>query len=156
MSTWATQAQPHSRGRAMRTETLHMTLAFLGSVEKEIADELIDATPATACSPAPSPSTATASSPALAFSGPAPRRPRIRSRPAMTACGCGCQPSASCRPPSRSAPTSRCCATSSATTHPPTPPPLTWHYDRMVLVASESTDGGSRYRVVARSKPQPG
>jgi 2'-5' RNA ligase len=45
LSTWATQAQPHSRGRAMRTETLHMTLAFLGSVEKEIADELIAATP---------------------------------------------------------------------------------------------------------------
>ena len=36
------------------------------------------------------------------------------------------------------------------------PPPLTWRYDRMVLVASESTDGGSRYRVVARSRPQPG
>ncbi|WYX62093.1 2'-5' RNA ligase family protein [Achromobacter xylosoxidans] len=74
LSTWATQAQPHSRGRAMRTETLHMTLAFLGSVEKEIADELIDATPATACNPAPSPSTATACSPALVSSGPAPRR----------------------------------------------------------------------------------
>ena len=35
-------------------------------------------------------------------------------------------------------------------------PPITWHYDRMVLVASEATDGGSRYRVVAQSRPQPG
>ena len=35
------------------------------------------------------------------------------------------------------------------------PESLTWHYDRMVLVASESRQDGSRYRVVAQSRPQP-
>lgn len=143
LSTWATQAQPHSHGRAMRTETLHMTLAFLGSVEKEIADELIDATPTIACSPAPSPWTATASSPAPASSGPAPPRLRIRCRPATTACGCGCRRSASRRPqPFRPHVT---LLRNIERNDPPAdaPPPVTWHYDRMVLVASESTEGAA-------------
>ncbi len=35
-----------------------------------------------------------------------------------------------------------------------TPAPLSWRYDRMVLVASESLSGGSRYRIVAQSRPQ--
>lgn len=34
-----------------------------------------------------------------------------------------------------------------------TPAPLSWRYDRMVLVASESLSGGSRYRVIAQSRP---
>jgi len=33
------------------------------------------------------------------------------------------------------------------------PEPLVWRYDRMVLVASESLTGGSRYRIVAQSRP---
>ncbi|MNU11269.1 hypothetical protein D3C72_2589830 [compost metagenome] len=33
------------------------------------------------------------------------------------------------------------------------PAPLSWRYDRMVLVASESLTGGSRYRIVAQSRP---
>ncbi|MCC3263233.1 hypothetical protein LLE87_34235, partial [Paenibacillus polymyxa] len=32
-------------GRAMRTETLHLTLAFLGPVDSALADELAAATP---------------------------------------------------------------------------------------------------------------
>lgn len=36
----------------MRTETLHLTLAFLGNIDMETAEELIDATPCTASNPA--------------------------------------------------------------------------------------------------------
>ena len=35
----------------MRTETLHLTLAF-GNIDMETAEELIDATPCTASNPA--------------------------------------------------------------------------------------------------------
>ena len=42
--------------------------------------------------------------------------------------------------------------------HPPEEAPalLPWQYDRMVLVASESLTGGSRYRMVAQSRPRDG
>ena len=52
-------------------------------------------------------------------------------------------------------PTSPCCATSTPPRPGSSPESLTWHYDRMVLVASESRQDGSRYRVVAQSRPQP-
>ncbi|MCZ8408371.1 RNA 2',3'-cyclic phosphodiesterase [Achromobacter dolens] len=156
LSTWATQARPHSHGRAMRTETLHMTLAFLGSVEKEIAEELIDATPYHRlqpgtvildrygvfarprilwAGPAQTPDSLQASHDGLwlwlsAFGFAPPTQPF---RPHVTLL----------RNIERNDPLADA------------PPPVTWRYDRMVLVASESTEGGSRYRVVARSKPQP-
>ena len=42
---WAQQARLTCGGRAMRTETLHLTLAFLGPVDAALADELAAATP---------------------------------------------------------------------------------------------------------------
>ncbi|CUJ71616.1 RNA 2',3'-cyclic phosphodiesterase [Achromobacter xylosoxidans] len=157
LSTWATQAQPHSRGRAMRTETLHMTLAFLGSVEKEIADELIDATPYHRLQPG----TVTLdrygvfARPRILWAGPAQTPASLQASHDglwlwLSAFGFV--------PPAQPFRPHVTLLRNIERNDPPAdaPPPLTWHYDRMVLVASESTDGGSRYRVVARSKPQPG
>ena len=52
LASWAEQARPATGGRIMRTETLHLTLAFLGNIDMETAEELIDATPCTASNPA--------------------------------------------------------------------------------------------------------
>lgn len=52
LASWAEQACPATGGRIMRTETLHLTLAFLGNIDMETAEELIDATPCTASNPA--------------------------------------------------------------------------------------------------------
>ena len=87
--------------------------------------------------------------------GPAPPVLPTTCKPSTTACGSGCPATACKRPRNRSAPTSPCCATST----PPRPrkqpriADLALH--RMVLVASESRQDGSRYRVVAQSRPQP-
>ncbi|WP_240669402.1 RNA 2',3'-cyclic phosphodiesterase [Achromobacter spanius] len=45
LAEWAQAARPHCGGRIMRTETLHLTLAFLGPVEAQLADALAAATP---------------------------------------------------------------------------------------------------------------
>lgn len=156
LATWADHAHAHAQGRVMRTETLHLTLAFLGSVDRAIADELIEATPFHRLIPGeltldqygvfarqrilwagPShvPDLLQAAHDGLwlwlsAFGLLPPTQPF---RPHVTLL----------RNIERDAP-------------PAAPPaPLTWRYDRMVLVASESSTGGSRYRVVAQSCPRP-
>lgn len=45
LAQWAQAARPACGGRVMRTETLHLTLAFLGPVEAQLADTLAAATP---------------------------------------------------------------------------------------------------------------
>ncbi|CAB3897460.1 RNA 2',3'-cyclic phosphodiesterase [Achromobacter ruhlandii] len=157
LSAWAALAQPHSHGRPMRTETLHMTLAFLGQVEREIADELIDATAYHRLQPG----SVTLdrygvfARPRILWAGPAQTPDALQASHDglwlwLSAFGF-VPPAQPFRP--------HVTLLRNIERHDPpasAPPPLTWRYDRMVLVASESTDGGSRYRVVARSRPQPG
>ena len=139
----------------MRTETLHLTLAFLGNIDIETAEELIDATPVHRLEPG----TLTLDQygvfnrQRILWAGPS--RTPTTCKPSTTACGSGCPATACKRPRNRSAPTSPCCATSTPPRPGTSPGPLIWHYDRMVLVASESRQDGSRYRVVAQSRPHP-
>ena len=114
---WAEQARPATGGRIMRTETLHLTLAFLGNIDIETAEELIDATPVHRLEPG----TLTLDQygvfnrQRILWAGP-PVLPTT-CKPSTTACGSGCPATACKRPRNRSAPTSPCCATST----PPRP-----------------------------------
>ncbi len=156
LSDWTAQARLHSHGRPMRPETLHMTLAFLGSVEKEIADELIDATPYHRLQPG----TVTLdrygvfNRPGILWAGPE------RTPDSLQASHDGLWLWLSAFgfvPPAQPFRPHVTLLRNIERNDPPADalPPITWHYDRMVLVASEATDGGSRYRVVAQSRPQP-
>lgn len=153
---WADQARPHAQGRPMRTETLHLTLAFLGSVEREIADELIDATPFHRLIPG---------SLTLDQYGVFARQRILWAGPGQvpdllqaTHDGLWLWLSAfGLLPPAQPFRPHVTLLRDIERTDPPesAPPAQVWRYDRMVLVASESSTGGSRYRVVAQSRPQP-
>ena len=156
LAAWADQARTHAHGRAMRTETLHMTLAFLGSVEQEIADELIDATPFHRLIPG----TVTLDQygvftrQRILWAGPS----QVPDLLQATHDGLWLWLSAfGLMPPAQPFRPHVTLLRNIERDDPPAvaPAPLTWRYDRMVLVASESSTGGSRYRVVAQSRPQP-
>ncbi len=157
LSGWASQARSHVQGRAMRTETLHLTMAFLGAVDREIADELIDATPYHRLQPG----TVTLdrygvfARPGILWAGPARTPDSLQASHDglwlwLSAFGFA--------PPAQPFRPHVTLLRNIERNDPPAdaPPPVTWRYDRMVLVASESAEGGSRYRAVAGSRPQPG
>jgi 2'-5' RNA ligase len=167
----------------MRTETLHLTLAFLGPVDAQLADKLAAATPELRLPPAEvtldhygvfkrqrilwaGPRATPAALQAvhdelwrwLAGFGlaapPQPFRPHVTLLRNIERAGPAegtpdfppdhASDHASDRSPDRSP--------ELAPAEQP-PEPLVWRYDRMVLVASESLTGGSRYRIVAQSRP---
>ncbi|MGE8658298.1 MAG: RNA 2',3'-cyclic phosphodiesterase [Achromobacter sp.] len=157
LASWAARAQPHSKGRPMRTETLHMTLAFLGAVEQDIAAELVDATPYHRLLPGAVPIDryGVFARPRILWAGPQHTPEPLQASHDglwlwLSAFGF--------TPPPQPFRPHVTLLRNIERPEPPAdaPPPVTWRYDRMVLVASESTDGGSRYRVLARSRPQPG
>jgi len=155
LAEWARQAAPAMGGRVMRTETLHLTLAFLGDIDAATAEELIDATPALRVQPG-----------ALTLDryGVFARQRILWAGPAQTPealqalydglwlwlSGYGQQP------PTQPFGPHVTLARHIETKTPPeaVPEPLTWRYDRLVLAASESLTGGSRYRVVAQTAPR--
>ncbi|QVQ25907.1 RNA 2',3'-cyclic phosphodiesterase [Achromobacter deleyi] len=152
---WAEQARLVSGGRVMRTETLHLTLAFLGPVDTALADELACATPERPLAPGEV---------AMDHYGVFSRQRILWAGPANIPAGLqnahdelwqwlGGYGLAAPPQPFRPHVT---LLRNIVHTHPPgeTPAPLSWRYDRMVLVASESLTGGSRYRIVAQSRPR--
>lgn len=156
LAAWAESARPSSGGRVMRTETLHLTLAFLGPVDAQLADTLAAATPALGLPPGEV---------ALDHYGVFKRQrilwagPRDTPAPLQAAHDALWQMLAGhglAAPPQPFRPH----VTLLRNIEHPEPPaavpePLIWRYDRMVLVASESLSGGSRYRVIAQSRPLP-
>lgn len=156
LASWADQARAHALGRVMRTETLHMTLAFLGAVDQEIADELIDATPYHRLIPG---------AVTLDQYGVFARQRILWAGPSQvpdllqaTHDGLWLWLSAfGLVPPTQPFRPHVTLLRNIEQVEPPAevPAPQVWRYDRMVLVASESSTGGSRYRVVAQSRPQP-
>lgn len=153
---WAEQARPATGGRIMRTESLHLTLAFLGNIDIESAEELIEAPPVHRLQPG----TLTLDQygvfhrQRILWAGPSRIPDALQAAHDglwLWLSGYGVQPPAQPFRPHvtllRDADPAKAPETG--------PEPLTWHYDRMVLVASESRQDGSRYRVVAQSRPQP-
>ncbi len=151
---WAEQARLTTGGRAMRTETLHLTLAFLGPVEAALADELAAATPEHRLAPgaAPLERYGVFSRQRILWAGPAETPPALQdAHDALWQWLAG----HGLAPPTQPFRPHVTLLRNIVHPHPPeeAPPPLPWHYDRMVLVASESLTGGSRYRIVAQSRP---
>ena len=152
---WAEQARLTCGGRAMRTETLHLTLAFLGPVDSALADELAAATPGHRLPPGEAP---------LERYGVFGRQRILWAGPAQTPAGLQAAhddlwqwlSGYGLAPPPQPFRPHVTLLRNIVHAHPPEEPPapLAWRYDRMVLVASESLTGGSRYRIVAQSRPQ--
>ncbi|PND33545.1 RNA 2',3'-cyclic phosphodiesterase [Achromobacter pulmonis] len=155
LAAWAEHARPHCGGRLMRTETLHLTLAFLGPVDAALADELIAATPERRLAPAAIELDryGVFARQRILWAGPGDTPPALQAAHDglwqwLAGFGLGA-PQHPFRPH----------VTLLRNIEHPQPPaeapaPLRWRYDRMVLVASESLTGGSRYRIVAQSRPQ--
>lgn len=154
LAEWAQAARLHGGGRVMRTETLHLTLAFLGPVDAQLADTLAAATPDRCVPPGEL---------ALDHYGVFKRQrilwagPREAPAPLQAIhdglwhwlAGYGLA-----APPQPFRPHVTLLRNIERDDPPPPPPdPLIWRYDRLVLVASESQTGGSRYRIVAQSRP---
>jgi len=151
---WAEAAKPAMGGRATRTETLHLTLAFLGPVDSALADELAAATPERRLTPGDVrlDRYGVFHRQRILWAGPAETPPGLQQAHDdlwQWLSGYGLTPPTQ---PFRPHVTLLRNITHAA---PPAdaPAPLDWHYDRMVLVASESLTGGSRYRIVAQSRP---
>ncbi|MEN5347162.1 RNA 2',3'-cyclic phosphodiesterase [Achromobacter mucicolens] len=151
---WAEQARLTCGGRAMRTETLHLTLAFLGPVDSALADELAAATPERRLAPGDVP---------LERYGVFTRQRILWAGPSETPFGLQQAhddlwqwlSGYGLTPPTQPFRPHVTLLRNITQAEPPddAPAPLAWHYDRMVLVASESLTGGSRYRIVAQSRP---
>lgn len=184
LAEWAQAARPHCGGRIMRTETLHLTLAFLGPVEAQLADALAAATPARSVPPGELmlDRYGVFKRQRILWAGPRqagrdeaepnptePHRPdslqpdslQPETQPAPAPlqvihdglwqwlAGYGLT-----APPQPFRPHVTLLRNIERDDPPPPPPdPLIWRYDRLVLVASESQTGGSRYRIVAQSRP---
>lgn len=164
LAAWAQAARPHCGGRVMRTETLHLTLAFLGPVEAQLADALAAATPDRCVPPGELELDryGVFKRQRILWAGPreaGPREAGPREAPAPLQAmhdglwhwlaGYGLA-----APPQPFRPHVTLLRNIERDDPPPPPPdPLMWRYDRLVLVASESQTGGSRYRIVAQSRP---
>lgn len=173
----------------MRTETLHLTLAFLGPVEAQLADALAAATPERSVPPGELmlDRYGVFKRQRILWAGPRQAGPRQAERdeaepnPTEPHRPDSLQPD-SLQPETQPAPAPlqvihdglwQWLAGYGLTAPPqpfrphvtllrnierddpppPPPDPLIWRYDRLVLVASESQTGGSRYRIVAQSRP---
>ena len=155
LAAWAEQARPSCGGRAMRTETLHLTLAFLGPVDAALADELAAATPERRLAP---------DDILLDRYGVFGRQRILWAGPGDTPAGLQAAHDelwlwlsgfGLAAPPQPFRPHVTLLRNiERASTPAEAPAPLPWRYDRMVLVASESQSGGSRYRIVTQSRPQ--
>jgi 2'-5' RNA ligase len=179
LAEWAQAARLHSGGRVMRTETLHLTLAFLGPVEAQVGDALAAATPDRCVPPGELALDryGVFKRQRILWVGPReagldeaephppdphqskPHRPEPQNAPAALQAihdglwhwlaGYGLT-----APPQPFRPHVTLLRNIERDDPPPPPPdPLIWRYDRLVLVASESQTGGSRYRIVAQSRP---
>lgn len=138
----------------MRTETLHLTLAFLGPVDSALADELAAATPERGIAPGDVPLEryGVFTRQRILWAGPSGTPPGLQQAHDdlwQWLSGYGLTP------PTQPFRPHVTLLRNITQAEPPddAPAPLAWHYDRMVLVASESLTGGSRYRIVAQSRP---
>lgn len=154
LARWARLAHGHCGGRVMRTETLHLTLAFLGRVDAELARELIAATGSRRIEPGRVmlDRYGVFRRPRILWAGPdGPHEALQALRDELWSWlgGHGLSPAEPQFQPHVTL------LRNIERAEPPAPPPdpFEWRYERMALVASEPVGetGGSRYRVVAQS-----
>lgn len=149
---WAAQAQAACGGRAMRPDTLHLTLAFLGAVDADRVPDLVSQTQNHRALPAsitldrygvfrrqgivwagpPDPQAALQNTYDGLWDWLEPmgwRRPAQAFRPHVTLLR----------------------RASQLDKLPPAPPPASWAYDGYVLVQSRPQNGIANYQVLARS-----
>ncbi|MFC4277226.1 RNA 2',3'-cyclic phosphodiesterase [Achromobacter aloeverae] len=152
LAAWSAQAQATCGGRAMRAETLHLTLAFLGQVPAELVEPLIRLTLQRPFAPGTLRLDRYGVFPRqrIVWAGPGDGAPALAAEVAALWRDLGAlgdlRPDHPFRPHVtllRNADT--------AAPPPPSPPALDWHYERCVLVQS-AQDGQSRYIVKAASR----
>ncbi|OZI37073.1 2'-5' RNA ligase [Bordetella genomosp. 10] len=152
LSAWSAQAQAVCGGRAMRPETLHLTLAFLGQVPAELVEPLTRLTLRRPFAPG---------SLRLDRYGVFPRQRIVWAGPGDGAPALAAEVDAlwrdlgalgDLRPDHPFRPHVTLLRNADTAMPPPPPPPaLDWHYERCMLVQS-AQDGQSRYLVKAASR----
>jgi len=152
LADWAAQAQAACGGRAMRPDTLHLTLAFLGAVDAERAAALAAATARQRAEPGSFSLDryGTFARQGIVWAGPTQAPPALqRTHDALWN---WLEPLGFARPPQAFKPhvtlLRRAPRLDSA---PDAPPPVQWQYRRYVLVQSSPHNGVAHYRVLARS-----
>jgi len=154
---WTRALLPACGGRAMRRDSLHLTLAFLGRTEPARTRELVAALQAWRIEPGAFDLTRVGRFGRLhiVWAGPdangqdAERLAALHRSLWSWLAPLGWQPELPFRPHVtllRSA--------GPADAAPP-PEPVRWHYDRVVLAASTDDPSGPRYRILAASKAVP-
>ncbi|OZI17026.1 2'-5' RNA ligase [Bordetella genomosp. 7] len=149
---WAAQAQAACGGRAMRPDTLHLTLAFLGAVD---ADRVPDLVAQTLSQPA-LPGRITLDRygvfrrQGIVWAGPAD--PQAALQNTYDRLWDWLEPMGWRRPAQAFRPHVTLLRRASQLDNlPPAPPPANWAYDGYVLVQSRPQNGVANYQVLARS-----
>lgn len=152
LASWAAQAQAACGGRAMRPDTLHLTLAFLGAVDAERAAALVAATARQRARPGSITLDryGTFARQGIVWAGPAEVPPALQHT--HDALWDWLEPLGWPRPAQAFKPhvtLLRRAARLDGT--PAAPPPVQWQYRRYVLVQSRPRESVAHYQVLARS-----
>ena len=149
LADWAAQARAACGGRAMRPDTMHLTLAFLGAVDADRGAALAAATGRQRVAPG---------SLALDRYGAFARQRIVWAGPADTGAALQhtydslwhwLQPMGWQRPAQAFQPHVTLLRRTARLDLPAHPAPVHWHYDRYLLVESRPQDGTAHYRVLA-------
>jgi len=148
---WAAQAQAACGGRAMRPDTLHLTLAFLGAVDAERVPELVAATAGQRSPPGrlTLDRYGAFARQGIVWAGPSTPDPTLRHT--HDALWDWLEPLGWPRPAQAFRPHVTLLRRAASLDVPAAPAPAHWQYGHYVLVQSRPQDGVAHYQVLARS-----
>jgi 2'-5' RNA ligase len=155
LQAWIDTARATCGGRAMRPDTLHLTLAFLGNVDAGLADSLAGETARRPLTPGAFELSRYGAfrRPRVVYAGPDPHAPAAAAlAQAWNSLWDWVAPASGLARPAESFVPHVTLLRDADTAQLPqeSPAPLVWRYQRYVLVISEF-DGRARYRVLATS-----